>query len=318
MSKMKPDITSRYGNLSRKIRGLIPALFFGILIGVSSESIAETEHNKGLLVTAEQIRSLPLKELTIIDTRSKWKYFLGHIPGAVNLPDWRDFTNKKEGVPGMLIEDPEWIVEKLRPLGIDSKKTLVLYGDPRDKWRTDGRFFWMFERYGFPAVKILDGGLDQWQKSGGSVERGRGKTPSPSKLSSKDIQLNPDVIADQAWIHSRLESGNIAIIDNRTRDEYDGAIPYGSERGGHIPHATHIHWSEFFDDDGSIKNVTKLTELIDKYGLRRDQEIVVYCTGGVRSAMAFFVLKYLGYRVRNYDGSWWDWSHNPALPIEVS
>ena len=39
---------------------------------------------------------------------------------------------------------------------------------------------------------------------------------------------------------------------------------------------------------------------------------------GVRSAMAYFVFRYLGFKVRNYDGSWWDWSHDPNLPIEIS
>jgi len=34
--------------------------------------------------------------------------------------------------------------------------------------------------------------------------------------------------------------------------------------------------------------------------------------------MAYFVLRHLGYKVRNYDGSWWDWSQNPKLPIELS
>ena len=39
-----------------------------------------------------------------------------------------------------------------------------------------------------------------------------------------------------------------------------------------------------------------------------NKEVIVYCTGGVRSAMAYFVFRFLGYEVRNYDGSWWDWS----------
>ena len=59
-------------------------------------------------------------------------------------------------------------------------------------------------------------------------------------------------------------------------------------------------------------------ELLKQYGIIPEMEIVVYCTGGVRSAMAYFVFRYLGYQVRNYDGSWWDWSQNSKLPIELS
>ena len=60
-----------------------------------------------------------------------------------------------------------------------------------------------------------------------------------------------------------------------------------------------------------------LTTLLAKKGIRADQEIVVYCTGGVRSGMAYYAFRSMGYSVRNYDGSWWDWSSQTKLPIEV-
>ena len=111
---------------------------------------------------------------------------------------------------------------------------------------------------------------------------------------------------------------NYILIDNRTQKEYHGAIPYGSPRGGHILNAIHIHWPDFFNQDGTLKSKPDLTGLIQKAGIQPHQEIIVYCTGGVRSAMAYFVFSYLGFKVRNYDGSWWDWSQDPNLPIEVS
>lgn len=315
---MKVDITRRHGNLSRKIRGSILLFFLGVAATIPAAWALSGEPKTGLSITAQELRALPANEVVIIDTRSKWKYFLGHIPGSVNLPDWQDFTRVRDGVRGILVEDPRVIADKLRPLGIDTQKTIVLYGDPRDPWRTDGRFFWMFERFGFGSVSILQGGLNYWEKHGGPVARGIGKPAVQSTLSAKEIRLNPGVAADPSWIRERLQSGQIAIIDNRTRKEYDGATPYGSKRGGHIPHAVHIHWPEFFTEEGIVKDEQVVTSLLEKHGIRRDREIVVYCTGGVRSAMAYFVLRTLGYSVRNYDGSWWDWSRNPDLPIELS
>ncbi|MBI5426920.1 MAG: sulfurtransferase [Nitrospinae bacterium] len=300
--------------MSSKIR---PFLSMAIMIlaasvqGIQADSAEVFEP----LLNPQRLHSLPAKDRVILDTRPSWRFLLGHIPGALNVGDWRDYTVTLDGVPGMLNEDRNFVAQKLQALGIDYGKTIVVYGDARDPWRADGRFFWMFERLGFSRVGILDGGWDEWVKSGGDTERGSGKLPAPAAIAPQEIRFNDAVLADQKWIFERLGSKSIAVIDNRTRKEFDGAILYGEKRGGHIPGAVHIDWREFFTATGKLKNREEATALLDKYGIRPEQEAVVYCTGGVRSAMAYFVFKRLDRKVRNYDGSWWDWSHNPALPL---
>ena len=311
---MKKDITNVDGDLSRKIKRLPLAVFLLIFVAGYALPALATPPEDPVSIDVEQLSSLPSDQTIIIDTRSGWKYFLGHIPGSVNLSDWRDFTEKRDGVQGLLIEDPDYVVDLLRPLGIDRQKTIVLYGDPTDRWRTDGRFLWMFERFGFESVRILNGGLDFWKKSGGEVQRGKRDRVSPSKLSVKDIHLNDKVSATGSWIHENL--GRLAVIDNRTKKEYEGATPYGSARGGHIPKAIHIPWERFFTQSGVLKNKQDLSALLEKNGIHSDQEIVVYCTGGVRSGMAYYAFRSLGVSVRNYDGSWWDWSFHSELPVE--
>lgn len=311
---MKKDITNDNGDLSRKIKGL----FLAVILAIHAWSLtlpawADTVKNP-VSIDAKQLLLLSSDKTVIIDTRSRWKYFLGHIPGAVNLADWQDFTEKRAGVKGLLIEEKAFIVNKLRPLGIDRYKTIVLYGDPTDRWRTDGRFLWMFERFGFESVRILTGGLDFWKDAGGKIARGKQRRVSPSKLSAEDIHFDENVSAEGAWIHENL--GRLAIIDNRTEKEFNGATPYGSPRGGHIPQAIHIPWERFFTDNGVLKSQPDLTALLEKNGIRAGQEVVVYCTGGVRSGMAYYAFRSLGYSVRNYDGSWWDWSLNSKLPVE--
>lgn len=279
---------------------------------------ARAAAENSLRITAEALAALPENERVILDTRSSVQFFLGHLPGAAPTGDWSDYTRKENGVSGLLIEDRAWVAGRLRALGIDRNKTLVLYGDPADPWRTDGRFLWMFMRYGFSRVLLLDGGLKAWKDAGGRIERGLADKTASSSLSAADIVLDDSVAATQDWIRARLGKPDFKIIDNRTLEEFHGATPYGSPRGGHIPGALHIPWQDFFDPAGRLKEPGTLASLLAAQGISPGQEIVVYCTGGVRSAMAFFVFKSLGYAVRNYDGSWWDWSHNPALPVENS
>jgi thiosulfate/3-mercaptopyruvate sulfurtransferase len=217
----------------------------------------------------------------------------------------------------LLKEDKSFIANKLGPLGVSSDKTIVIYGEPNDPWRTDGRFFWMFERYGFQRVALLDGGLAGWKQAGKKIQRGRQNSTLQSNLTTNNINLNNQVIADKELIKKVLLDKNFRIIDNRIRKEFDGTTPYGSPRGGHIPNAIHIHWPKFFQTNGNLKTLPALNSLLDQNGIRPDQEIIVYCTGGVRSAMAYFVFRYMGFKVRNYDGSWWDWSRS-SFPIEVN
>ena len=288
---------------------------FGIILNFPGFALA----HQNFLMDPGTIKSTPHEQIVLIDTRSKFKYLLGHIPNAIHIGTWQDFTHQVKGVKGLLIENKQFIANKLNSHGISYKKSIILYGDTKDPWRTDGRFFWMFERFGFTKVAILEGGIDNWRDSGGNLEMGSIENRKPkSSLTVKDISLNNDITANQNWIINRIDSKNLSIIDNRTREEYDGSRPYGSPRGGHIPTAINIHWPDFFSPKGFMKSINEISVILDRYKIDRKKEIVVYCTGGVRSSMAYFVFRNLGYSVRNYDGSWWDWSQNPNLPVEIS
>jgi thiosulfate/3-mercaptopyruvate sulfurtransferase len=311
---MKLDTTSGTRILSRKIRGILYLLIGMLLMGVSTHKRTIPE----LLLTPSTLKKIPAEQRVIIDTRAKWKFLTGHIPGAISMDNWKEFTTKKNGIRGILIEDKTFISDTFSSLGLNLNQSIIVYGEPSDPWRTDGRFFWMFERYGFNKVALLDGGLNAWKESGGSVEKGFQKRRNFSKIAPEKIKLNPETIADKYIINKVLFNKNYILIDNRTQKEFQGATPYGSDRGGHIPNAKHIHWPDFFKKDGTLKSVEDLSRLLQNSGVQPDQEVIVYCTGGVRSAMAYFVFRYMGFKVRNYDGSWWDWSQDSNLPIEIS
>ena len=124
----------------------------------------------------------------------------------------------------------------------------------------------------------------------------------------------PGPMVTAAWLADHI--ADVVVCD--TRWYLDGRSARAAFDGGHIPGALHIDWREFFKEDGQLKSQNLLMTLLNKHGIKQGMEIVVYCTGGVRSAMAYFVFRKMGFKVRNYDGSWWDWSHNPALPVETS
>lgn len=96
--------------------------------------------------------------------------------------------------------------------------------------------------------------------------------------------------------------------------------PEGTERAGHIPGAIHLEHTLTLNEDGTFKSTSELQELFTSRGITPDKEIFPYCAIGGRSAYTWFVLKHLlGYpNVRNYDGSWNEWSRLPDALIENS
>ena len=75
-------------------------------------------------------------------------------------------------------------------------------------------------------------------------------------------------------------------------------------------------WNQFFNADGTVKPVEALHALLEKEGITAGKEIVCYCTGGVRSAWLYFILKLAGFeKVQNYPGSWWEWGNDYTLSV---
>src|SRR6266702_4598292 len=117
----------------------------------------------------------------------------------------------------------------------------------------------------------------------------------------------------------------IKLVDVRSPKEYTGEIlappEYPTEhaqRGGHIPGAVNIPWSQAVREDGTFKPYEDIKKLYEAQGVTSDKDIVAYCRIGERSSFSWFVLKYLlGYpKVRNYDGSWTEWGNLVRNPIE--
>ncbi|MGH2415544.1 MAG: sulfurtransferase, partial [Microcystaceae cyanobacterium] len=144
---------------------------------------------------------------------------------------------------------------------------------------------------------------------------------APTKYQAKSPDASFRIL--QAEVQASLGRSDCVLLDVRTPQEYRGEVfmmkpPEGSERGGHIPGAVHLEHTLTLNEDGTFKSVEELQALYSSRGITDDKEVFPYCAIGGRSAYTWFVLKYLlGYpNVRNYDGSWNEWSRLPHALIE--
>jgi rhodanese-related sulfurtransferase len=88
--------------------------------------------------------------------------------------------------------------------------------------------------------------------------------------------------------------------------------PYGESRGGHVPEAKHLFYKALLDSDGKVLPRDQIKAKLFEIGVKEDDKVVSYCTGGVRAAFGTVLLNNAGIAARNYAGSMWEWS---ALPL---
>lgn len=272
--------------------------------------------NHPLLIDTETLQQqLGRSDLVIIDVRGRAAYeFGGHIPGAVH-STWHEYSDPKAVAKGLLNPDLGQLEQTLRRLGINDDSDVVIYSNPFDNWGDEGRMFWMLEYLGHPRLRILDGGWVKWTAEKRPFEHGV-RTAAMGHFKAKPVERLM-MVKDDLKAIVKMPHPQTTILDARSVEEYVGKEVSGIPRPGHIPSAIHVAWNGFLNKDATIKDVAVIKEMLEAKGVRGSQQVICYCTGGVRSAWLYFILKVVGYpNVSNYPGSWWEWSRDFACPAE--
>jgi len=282
---------------------------------MAPESIVEIGHESKHLIDTQFLTDIiDHDSVVIIDMRKPAEYIQGHITGAVNI--WRPDIQKDSLAYSGIIA-PKWKIEKLfSELGIRNNDYLVIYDD---KASCDAaRLWWILDYYGFQNTALLDGGLRTWKKSNSLSQEASIKNKTRFNLPSKNAPSR--YIGLEELIDANGDS-SLIVIDSRTTEEYRGNyLKEGASDKGRIPGSINIDWVEAVNyEEGTFKKKEELLSIFSDKGIDSTSNIVVYCHSGVRSAHSTFVLtQLLGFdSVRNYDGSWIQWSYN-KLPLERS
>lgn len=289
-------------------------MVFTVFLQSCEQPSAEALLPARVLIEAEELTDevLALPDVQIVDIRPEKNYTDGHLPHASWL--WRpDFSD--EG--GMMFSRDE-LEKSLGRKGISSENYLVLYDD-RGSCEA-ARLWWILKYYGFDKVKILNGGIERWKRRGKPVTAE--VTPVVPTTFTLPEKEHPQWLATKEEVQKAGASGAF-VLDTRTPREFSGSRQKkGALRAGHIPGAVLVNFVEACDfsaeGDKCFKPVEEIKTLYEKVGLTPDKPIIVYCHSGVRSAHTTFVLtELLGFEnVKNYDGSWREWSADTTLAIE--
>ncbi len=271
----------------------------------TAETTAFNAADQGMYVTFDWLKE-HLGDAVVVDARATKTFTQQHISGAVGL-HWTAIANVSvpQGEPGwgQLLSGEE-IAAAAAQRGIDGTKPVVVYTDTRDGWGEDGRIYWALREAGLEDVHILDGGWTTWLTKGGDIT-----------TSLKGVDADPVAQVDTAYVKTHMSSAK--LVDARLSDEYNGKKTMGEARMGHIPGAVSLPAVNFINADGTLVSDDEIQSLAKAAGLSTSDEIIVYCTGGVRAAFVAEVLSDHGFdNVSVYTTGYSEWAGDESNPVE--
>lgn len=232
------------------------------------------------------IKAMELPEdAVLVDTRPRPAYEAGHLPGARHLDLSAPRLRLRE--EGELRALEAGLSELFQSLGLQSPVVLYDEGLTSRLCRTA-----FFLGLGGLEVALWTEGWEPY-----AMERAEPQYEPTGTVA----RLRRDwlLTADEAAHHPFL-------LDVRSPEEHRGQVhPPCCPRGGRIPGSRNAPLDLFLEPEG----------LLGQLGLEPGQEVGVYCHSGARSAVAFFILRSLGVKARNYLGSMHEWLQE-GLPTE--
>lgn len=300
-------------NLRISIIWFVLISFLGCKKNVATLSSDEEIHN--YLIDVKEFESISSKpNVKLIDFRKPSLYDEDHISGAINI--WRSDIEDSSYPYGGMMANKEKLEKLLSSKGIKNNDLLIIYDD--NGLCDAARFWWVLQNYNYTNVKLLQSTYTEWKTNNESIDEEIPKiNPTDFKFktnTSQKLYISKEDVLQEL-------NKNTIILDTRTPDEYSGKRQKkGAAKGGRIPNSRSIDWSTAinFHGDKKLKSIQELDSIYRAIIPSKETPVIVYCHSGVRSAHTTFVLtQLLGYKnVRNYDGSWTEWSYFDNLPFE--
>jgi thiosulfate/3-mercaptopyruvate sulfurtransferase len=289
------------------------------LLSVTAQKAKPVAVRKQMLVSTEWLaKNLKQSNLALIHVgRGRKNYDAGHIPGARFL-DYGELIVTRSGV---INELPP--VEKLKTLfaklGVNSDSRVVLLCEGQGIMAA--RTYWTLDYLGFgDKAALLDGGLEKWK-----AEKRELSTTAPEIIAGNFTpRLNPKVmvareaVRDVSWLTVNAEITDTVLLDSRQAEVYTGESKNANlPLNGHIPGAGNVYWMNTLTSKESptFKPLAELQKMYAEAGVEPGKKVMTYCWIGMMASHGYFTLKYLGYDVAMYDGSFTEWAKSEGAKV---
>ncbi|MGE5568730.1 MAG: sulfurtransferase [Rhodospirillales bacterium] len=281
-------------------------LLFAFLVTAPASANVRSE----MLVSTEWLQER-LNDSSVVVlhvARDRAHYTAGHIPGACFVP-WDQLAVARGGVTNELPLAAD-LVKLFAGCGVGDDSRIVLYGDNTLLSATRAWFTLDYLGHAERAA-LLDGGIEKWRAERRPLST-KTPAPRPSRLTPR---VRPGVVVrlEQVREFSREAASapppQVLLLDSRAETAY---------RSGHIPGAVNLFWGAALTsmEIPVMKPADEVRRMYTQAGAAPGRTVVAYCGSGVQATHTYFTLKYLGYDVKLYDGSFSEWSKAQDAPVQ--
>jgi len=272
------------------------------LIFISTVTVAQD-----LVNPRDAVRLVNQAGVVIIDCNPVADFARTHITNAVNL--WHEELYRPGAVEGLL-RSPEELARILGSKGVSHTSTILLYDAGHNRF--SGRIYWVLKYLGARNVRIINGGMGEWQRNRLPVSR------TPRRVTAATFQptIDNSIFADIQRVRRAANDANVVLLDVRDAGEFRGTEGT-ARRKGHIPGSINLPHQSVLNANGTLKTKEELQRIFTAAGVTANKEIIVFCASSLRAGIVFHALKsVLGFpNVRIYDGAFNEWEADAANPV---
>ena len=313
---------------------LTAVLSLGVLTGCSSKEepkeadtntekvTAEAVDTKTVFVTPEWVQSVidgnqkesenyVIGEVSWGTYKDSPSYTKGHIPGAIHIN-----TDSVEEGPVWNILSPEKIEKSILENGITKDTTVILYGDPSAAGRVASTYLWA----GVENVKMLNGGIEAWEKAGYKTETDVVEAKKAEDFGTK-VPAHPEYCLSIEDTKEKLKDENFKLVSIRSEDEFLGktsGYAYINKAGEPEGAVWGFDTDRYVNEDGTCINMEQMKELWNECDFSADNELSFYCGTGWRACVPWLICYENGMtNMTVFDGGWNEWQMDDSNPVQV-
>lgn len=313
---------------------LTAVLSLGVLTGCSSKEepkeadtntekvTAEAVDTKTVFVTPEWVQSVidgnqkesenyVIGEVSWGTYKDSPSYTKGHIPGAIHIN-----TDSVEEGPVWNILSPEKIEKSMLENGITKDTTVILYGNPSAAGRVAFTYLWA----GVENVKMLNGGIEAWEKAGYKTETDVVEAKKAENFGTK-VPAHPEYCLSIEDTKEKLKDENFKLVSIRSEDEFLGktsGYAYINKAGEPEGAVWGFDTDRYVNEDGTCINMEQMKELWNECDFSADNELSFYCGTGWRACVPWLICYENGMtNMTVFDGGWNEWQMDDSNPVQV-